>query len=374
MRGNMGSETTPSKTASQTEHSDLLSSLLFEFKRNKLILYFIAITTPLTLLTSLLVPHELVYDVYTYLEVLAIISYVSFVLWATYFYFHMLFTREQKPTIKFLNKLKTLLCPISKPISFIILMVSLNVAFSNYTFLKSLIPYFNRYAFDLDFYYLDKWLHFGFSPWEVTHYLFPGAFSSLVMSALYNLWFFLMWGMLLFFVIDRKNELLRNQFLLTFLSSWLVIGNVMATLLSSAGPAFFHHFESLDAYAQLMQRLESQSEYLSEQGLLPLWMLSTQDMLWENYIDGVIIKGSGISAMPSLHVTIAVLMAMTAFKLNKKLGYVAWVYTFIIQIGSVHLAWHYAVDGYVGALCVVILWHLIGYLLRRNHQSITQPQ
>ncbi|MFD1877834.1 phosphatase PAP2 family protein [Vibrio chagasii] len=193
------------------------------------------------------------------------------------------------------------------------------MAFSNYTFLKPLIPYFNHYAFDLDFYYLDKWLHFGFSPWEVTHYLFPGA-------------------------------------------------------LSSAGPAFFHHFESLDAYAQLMQRLESQSEYLSEQGLLPLWMLSTQDMLWENYIDGVIIKGSGISAMPSLHVTIAVLMAMTAYKLNKKLGYVAWVYTFIIQIDSVHLAWHYAVDGYVGALCVVILWHLIGYLLKRNHQSITQHQ
>ena len=78
--------------------------------------------------------------------------------------------------------------------------------------------------------------------------------------------------------------------------------------------------------------------------------------------------------MPSLHVAIAVLTAMTLFKSNRVLGYIAWVYAFFIQVGSVHLAWHYAIDGYVGAILVVALWHLIGYLLRRNHQSITQPQ
>ena len=63
---------------------------------------------------------------------------------------------------------------------------------------------------------------------------------------------------------------------------------------------------------------------------------------------------------------------MTSFKLNKKLGYIAWIYAFFIQVGSVHLAWHYAVDGYVGAILVVALWHLIGYLLRRNTPSITR--
>tara|TARA_B100001059_G_scaffold68287_1_gene65136 strand:+ start:358 stop:909 length:552 start_codon:yes stop_codon:yes gene_type:complete len=183
-----------------------------------------------------------------------------------------------------------------------------------------------------------------------------------------------MWGMLLFFIVYRKNDQLRNQFILTFLVSWFLFGNVMATLLSSAGPVFFHHFHHQDLYLELMQRLDMQNHKITELSVFSLWTLSAQDMLWDSYVTGIRGRGTGISAMPSLHVTIAVLMAMTAFRLNKNWGYIAWVYAFFVQVGSVHLAWHYAIDGYIGALMVVALWHLIGYLLRRNSSSITQPQ
>ncbi|WP_215404288.1 phosphatase PAP2 family protein [Vibrio gigantis] len=362
----MDSETATAKPSPQKERSTLLTSLLHEFRRNKLILCYVALIALLTLTINIFVPNNMKYDIYSYIDILITICYVTFIIWATYYYFHLLLKREKSPTIRLIKKVKSLLIPISKPIYFIILMLALNISFSSYTFVKSLIPHFNPYTLDLTFYQLDKWLHFGISPWEITHFFLPNAASTLAINFLYNLWFFLMWGMLLFFIVYRKNDQLRNQFLLTFLISWFLLGNVIATLLSSAGPAFFHHFYEQDLYLRLMERLEAQDFQLKEASIFPLWTLSAQDMLWDSYITGVRGRGTGISAMPSLHVTIAVLMAMTAFKLNKKLGYLAWVYAFIIQVGSVHLAWHYAIDGYLGAILVVVLWHLIGYLLRKK--------
>ncbi|PMN05255.1 hypothetical protein BCT42_11445 [Vibrio lentus] len=372
MRGYMDPETTTAKPVPQKEQSSLISSLLHEFRRNKLILYYVVFIAILTLYVTSYAPHKMKYDIYSYLNALMTICYVTFIAWATYYYFSLLFKREKRPTIQFLRKIKSLLFPVSKPIFFVLLMLSLNVSFSSYTFIKSAIPYFNPYALDLDFYLIDKWLHFGVSPWEITHYIFPSALCSLAINILYNLWFFVMWGMLLFFIIYRGSTLLRNQFLLTFLISWLLIGNAAATLLSSVGPTFFHHFNDQNLYLELMHRLNIQNLELQELGAFPLWALSTQDMLWDSYISGKTSRGTGISAMPSMHVTISVLIAMTSFKLNKKLGYIAWIYAFFIQVGSVHLAWHYAVDGYVGAILVVSLWHLIGYLLRRNTPSITR--
>ncbi|MEZ9763048.1 phosphatase PAP2 family protein [Vibrio splendidus] len=374
MKGNMDSETTTAKPAPQKEQSNLLSSLLHEFRRNKLILYYVSFIAPFTFIINLFVPENMKYDIYSYIDVLITICYVTFMVWATYYYCHLLFKREKSPTIRLIKKVKSLLFPISKPIYFVLLMLVLNISFSSYTFIKSLIPHFNPYNLDLTFYHLDKWLHFGISPWEITHFFLPNAASTLMINFLYNLWFFLMWGMLLFFIVYRKNDQLRNQFILTFLVSWFLFGNVMATLLSSAGPVFFHHFHHQDLYLELMQRLDMQNHKITELSVFSLWTLSAQDMLWDSYVTGIRGRGTGISAMPSLHVTIAVLMAMTAFRLNKNWGYIAWVYAFFVQVGSVHLAWHYAIDGYIGALMVVALWHLIGYLLRRNSSSITQPQ
>ncbi len=370
----MDSETTTTKPAPHKEQSNLLLSLLHEFRRNKLILYYVGFTTPVTLIVNYFVPHEVRYNIYTYLEILATVCYVTFILWATCYYCHLLFNREKRPTRQFIQKIKTLLFPVSKPIYFVLLMLVLNISFSSYTFLKSVIPYLKPYFLDLDLYHLDKWLHFGVSPWEITHFFLPNAIASLAINILYNLWFFIMWGMLLYFVIHRKDDQLRNQFLLTFLSSWFIIGNIMATLLSSAGPVFISHFNDQDLYLPLMQRLNMQSAELTERGIMSLWALSTQDALWVSYVGGVGDIGTGISAMPSMHVTVSVLIAMTSFRLNKNLGYLAWFYAFFIQVGSVHLAWHYAVDGYVGALLVVALWHLIGYLLRKNSSSIIRQQ
>ncbi len=90
-------------------------------------------------------------------------------------------------------------------------------------------------------------------------------------------------------------------------------------------------------FAPLMQRLNEQSTFLESVDAFPLWALQTQDYLWQGYVTQVNGIGSGISAMPSMHVSIAVLMALCTYRLNKTLGYFACAFAVIIQIGSVHI-------------------------------------
>lgn len=69
-----------------------------------------------------------------------------------------------------------------------------------------------------------------------------------------------------------------------------------------------------------------------------------------------------MSAMPSLHVGMAILFALVGWAHHRLLGLALAVFAVLTLIGAVHLAWHYAVDGYVAALVVIVLWPLSGRL------------
>ncbi|KOF20170.1 hypothetical protein AC244_09805 [Ensifer adhaerens] len=55
--------------------------------------------------------------------------------------------------------------------------------------------------------------------------------------------------------------------------------------------------------------------------------------------------GSGISAMPSVHVGLVVLNTLFSSSLNRWLGFIGWAFAAIIFYGSVYAGWHHAVDG-----------------------------
>ena len=61
-----------------------------------------------------------------------------------------------------------------------------------------------------------------------------------------------------------------------------------------------------------------------------------------------------------MHVSIAVLLALGVMRLNRVAGYAFWFYAAIIQIGSVHLGWHYAIDGYFSVIVTLFIWKLVG--------------
>lgn len=70
---------------------------------------------------------------------------------------------------------------------------------------------------------------------------------------------------------------------------------------------------------------------------------------------------SGISAMPSMHVAIAVLFALwlQSYR-NTWLTITGWAYASVIYLSSIHLGWHYATDGPVSAAFVASVWWLVG--------------
>jgi hypothetical protein len=60
--------------------------------------------------------------------------------------------------------------------------------------------------------------------------------------------------------------------------------------------------------------------------------------------------------MPSIHVAMPLVYALAARATAPWLAVAFGIYGLLILVGSVHLGWHYAVDGYVSLVLVVALW------------------
>jgi hypothetical protein len=222
---------------------------------------------------------------------------------------------------------------------------------------KRAIPQFQPFAWDPAYRQLDRFLHLGHDPWEILQPLFGYPFVTDALDFLYYLWFPIM-AFVLLCVAWAPNREFRGQFLLTFFSLWIVLGTVMATAFSSAGPVYYGRVTGLkDPYLPLM-------EYLYRvDSAHALTSLDIQARLWSGYSSGAMHLMAGISAMPSLHVAFPVLYTLAAWKLDRRLGIFFGAYALLIFLGSVHLGWHYAVDGYVTFLIVPMVWWLWGKAL-----------
>lgn len=242
---------------------------------------------------------------------------------------------------------------------------ALSILISAFTVFKTIFPKIAPFSWDATFQQWDRALHFGIDPWVITHSLFGSPLATYVINIFYNMWFGFMWlGVCAAILMVHKPQL-RIQYLLTFTLCWILLGSATAMGMSSAGPCFFNFVVPGDtSYAPLMHRLETANLHLQENFGLHLMTLDIQNLLWKVYSADTNIIGGGISAMPSMHVSIATLMALGGWQLNRKLGIACIIYAALIQIGSVHLGWHYAVDGYVSVTSTVIVWGIVGRLLR----------
>jgi hypothetical protein len=248
-------------------------------------------------------------------------------------------------------------------VNFVLLSLILSVVFSCYSAVKSLIPVINPFFLDPFLGELDRVLHFGVDPWRLSHLVFSHPIATAVINLLYHLWFFVLWIFLISFQMRISDQRLREKVLLVFILSWALNGGIIAILTSSAGPCFFAYlYPGATDFAPLMDRLVAQNTWLSERGSwITVWALDVQTMLWDRYQSVENSLGSGISSLPSMHVAVAMLVALSVNAVNKRWGAVAWLYLLSIQIGSVHLAWHYAVDGYFSIVFVFILWKIVGF-------------
>ncbi len=236
--------------------------------------------------------------------------------------------------------------------------VMMPVFLGAFTSLKSLIPVMNPYGWDVTFAAWDRTLHGGLDPWEWLQPLLGHPLISTSINLIYNSWLAVLYIVLLWQTFSTQNPRLRMQFLLTFVLTWVLLGTVAATALASAGPVYFGRVTGVeDSFAPLMAYLQSVNESY------PIGALNAQEFLWKIYLEGGYAPGSGISAMPSLHVAMVFLFALLGWRSGLFPGMVLTAYAVVIFIGSVNLGWHYAIDGYVGIAGAWLIWKFAGFVL-----------
>lgn len=230
----------------------------------------------------------------------------------------------------------------------------------SFTAFKSSIPRLHPLDWDARLSAIDIALHGGQAAWTWLQPLLGHPLLTGLLNVAYHFWFLLFYALLYWLILDMRRPLLRMQFLLSFTTAWIVLGSVVAVLFASAGPCYYGHFHASDPYAPLMAYLHESNHSV------PVWALRVQDMLWQGYQSGGGVGELGISALPSMHVATSVLMALVAWPIRRAAGLALAAFAVLIMLGSVHLGWHYALDGYVGALGAIIIWRVVGLALRRN--------
>ena len=97
--------------------------------------------------------------------------------------------------------------------------------------------------------------------------------------------------------------------------------------------------------------------------IVPIWALDVQAMLWRLHAAGS--AEASVSAMPSMHNGSALLFALASGGWPTWIRRFLWVYVGVIFAGSIHLGYHYAVDGYLAILVAAPIWYASRWLVRR---------
>ncbi len=232
--------------------------------------------------------------------------------------------------------------------------VALICTFSN---MKDAIPDVNFYSWDPLFAHWDRVLHGGYDVWTLLWPVLGSPYVTTVINMAYHGWFVLIYMAVCLACIDRRDPNRSMAFLVAFALCWSVGGNLLATIFASVGPVYYEVFGFGDTFTPQLELLKQSHE------ISPVWALEWHQKLLDGHFNDGPIKG--ISAMPSMHVATSVLLALYGFAYSRLLGWALTVFAVVTILGSVHLAWHYAIDGYVSTALAIFLWWLAKKLTAR---------
>jgi hypothetical protein len=189
---------------------------------------------------------------------------------------------------------------------------------------------------------------------------YPTALRTL--DWLYMLWFVALVAIVIWLSWTSRRAL-RAQALTSLLFVWIGGGTLAAWGLASAGPCY----SPLPQYQELIARLDGVG--------FPLWARSNERGIWAAQQAHEWLAFGGVSAMPSMHVATAVWMAIVLWRRSRPMGVLFAAYAVLIQIGSVVLGWHYAIDGYAGAAIAWLAWSASRRLIQPEEPSaLARPE
>ncbi|QDC08125.1 hypothetical protein FHY55_02205 [Oceanicola sp. D3] len=234
------------------------------------------------------------------------------------------------------------------PRAFVVLMAC-NLFFLTFTMVKTSLPYALPFWADPPLAEIDRLLHFGVDPYVLTHavgsWIPPGAAMALYMG----IWLVPAMYLPVILVLFDGDRARVGRFLLLYCVGWALLGSVLALGGMSAGPIFYDRLLGGERFAGLIAALEAS-------GISDSTVGGVQDFLWSVYESGTQGVGSGISAFPSVHVGMACVVSLYLYERARWLAPLALAVVAAFQFLSVHLGWHYAVDGYVSIAVIVATW------------------
>jgi hypothetical protein len=231
------------------------------------------------------------------------------------------------------------------------MLMSFVVMMGSFTAFKTMMPDMRGgFLYDSMQADIDRLLHLGYDPGP----LLAGLPSNLVMRTLIGWNYSILWSVLafipLYFIATaRVGAQIRLRYFISLFAVWIIVGNGLAYLFLSAGPAFYGEVTGDHArFAQVLTFVREGS-----------WTFGTpadfQAYLWNNHQSGQSALGSGISAFPSVHIAVSMMNALFLREFSRAAGTAGFAYVGIILVSSVWLGWHYAIDGYISILVVLLL-------------------
>ncbi|BBE71440.1 phosphatase PAP2 family protein [Oharaeibacter diazotrophicus] len=227
---------------------------------------------------------------------------------------------------------------------------------ATYSTLKRLIPLGGPGGWDRTLADLDARLHGG-DVGTALHRLVDAPW----LVRLVELNYFVVWTgtvaiVTAWIVLARGFDRSRSRLILLYLFVLVGLGNVAARLFASAGPLFYGRFGGDEArFATITAAMDRGSDAVLSTAGLRDYLLALHDA-------GRLDIGTGISAFPSVHLGLAVFVALAVGEAAPRRRGIAWAWTATILFGSVHLGWHYAIDGYVSVLAVLAADRLLRLL------------
>lgn len=211
-----------------------------------------------------------------------------------------------------------------------------------YSWLKVSVPLLRWEVLDPALWKIDRALHFGVSPSIFAVELVRETPVAGWLDGWYGLWLTSVTAMFAF-VFLSANLARRRNFALACAVLWIA-GAALYFALPAIGPCY----SSQEVFRELRAEMPVSS--------------SSQARLWENYVklvagrDGSLKQFNpylGVAALPSLHVGAHVLFALWARRHARRLFVPFAAAALVTFLASVATGWHFAVDGYLGALLAV---------------------
>lgn len=230
---------------------------------------------------------------------------------------------------------------------------------SGFTSIKNLLNDTVPFGWDHELATIGVVLHFGKPLWQWLWIDSPPVTRAL--EFIYAFWGVLLVAVPFSVCLRHPHCPKRARFLVSFLLVMVLMGNVMAGMFMSAGPFWLqfsdHHHDGYRKLFEYLQRADGNGAFSA---------VTYQHYLWlaHQHRSGTWF-GTGISAFPSIHVAIAALYVMFGWQFGRLARIGSVLFLVSIMIGSVHLGWHYAFDGYAGMVGAAAIYLGVGWVQRR---------